>query len=64
MLAGIILETSHIEHITGEFSIPPFPEDLPETLTSSQGTRGDLVGRGGFSQLATAFGSLRSRFSS
>lgn len=64
MLAGTILETSHAEHITGGFSILPFPEDLPEISTSSQGTRGDLVGRGGFSQLATAFVSLMSRFSS
>lgn len=28
MLAGIILETSHAEHITGGFFILPFPEDL------------------------------------
>lgn len=31
MLAGTILETSHAEHITGGFSVLPFPEDLPET---------------------------------
>lgn len=64
MLAGIILEASHAERITGGFSIPPFPEDLPETLTSSQGTRRDAVGRAGFSQLPTALVSLMSRFSS
>lgn len=40
MLAAIILETSHAELTAGGFSILPFPEDLPETSTSSQGTRG------------------------
>ena len=30
MLAGIILETSHAEHITGGYFILPFPEDLPD----------------------------------
>lgn len=34
MLAGTILETSHAEHTTGRDPIVPFPEDLPETLSS------------------------------